>query len=219
MASYFDVHLRQNKFRSDTWKEISTYLDRFIVKRNSLLELGPGYCDFVNNATFEVKYVIDSSEEVRALADPSVKVLISDLDNVKEFPSDLDLVLCSNIFEHLSLDVFEKTLRKISTALSEDGLLIVVQPNFKYAYRTYFDDFTHQTIFTDMSLASHLRASGFEIVKIQPKFLPYSMRNISPFIPSILIRFLVRMYLWSPIKLKSGQMLIIAKNQEIVKQI
>jgi hypothetical protein len=216
MASYFDVHLRQNKFRSDTWKEISRYLDRFIISRNSLLELGPGYCDFVNNANFTTKYVIDSSEDVRALADPTVKVLISDLDNVNEFPAELDLVLCSNIFEHLPLDVFERTLNKISAALSEDGLLIVIQPNFKYAFKTYFDDFTHQTIFTDMSLASHLRANGFEIVKIKPKFLPYSMRNISPLIPSILIRFLVRTYLWSPIRIKSGQMLIIAKNKEII---
>ena len=82
----------------------------------------------------------------------------------------------------------------------------MIQPNFRYASRQYFDDYTHRSVFTHVSLPALLRAHGFRIVEVRPKFLPYSMREARvPITP-----FLVRAYLASPFKPLAGQMLVVA---------
>ena len=55
--------------------------------------------------------------------------------------------------------------------------MIVVQPNFRYAYRQYFDDYTHRSTFTHVSLANLLRSKGLRVLHVEPRFLPYSMRE------------------------------------------
>ena len=50
--------------------------------------------------------------------------------------------------------------------------LAFLQPNYRYAYREYFDDYTHVTVWSSVSFAELLVASGFEIVEVRPRFLP-----------------------------------------------
>jgi hypothetical protein len=96
----------------------------------------------------------------------------------------------------------------VSALLKPGGRFIVIQPNFRYAYRHYFDDYTHRSVFTDTSLATLLRAHGLRTELVQPRFLPYSMKDTSaPIAPWI-----VRAYLRSPIKPRAGQMLIVAQR-------
>ena len=83
-----------------------------------------------------------------------------------------------------------------------------VQPNFRYAWRTYFDDYTHRAVFTDTSLPALLRAHGFTIEQVQPRFLPYSMRERRLPIHS----WMVRAYLRCPIKPVAGQMFVAARR-------
>jgi hypothetical protein len=73
--------------------------------------------------------------------------------------------------------------------------LSVIQPNFRYAYREYFDDYTHVAIFTHVSLCDVFRASGFDIIDVKPRFLPLSIKSGLPVRES-----LIRAYLASPIK-------------------
>jgi len=86
--------------------------------------------------------------------------------------------------------------------------LLVIQPNFRYAYRQYFDDYTHRSVFTHVSLPNLLRAHGFAIDAVEPRFLPYSMREVGVPIPA----WLVRAYLGSPLKPRAGQMLVVARK-------
>ena len=51
-----------------------------------------------------------------------------------------------------------------------------------------------------------LRASGFRIEEVRPRFLPYSMRRVQRTVP----RWLVSAYLRSPFKPGAGQMLVVA---------
>ena len=85
---------------------------------------------------------------------------------------------------------------------------MVIQPNFRYAYRRYFDDFTHRSVFTDVSLPNMLRAQGFSVEDVRPKFLPYSMRGVQRRVPG----WAVRAYLASPVKPAAGQMLVVARR-------
>jgi hypothetical protein len=81
-----------------------------------------------------------------------------------------------------------------------------MQPNFRFESRAYFDDYTHRSVFTDVSLPALLRAHGFDIDLVQPRFLPYSMRGTR--LP--IREWTVRAYLRSPFKPMAGQMLVIA---------
>ena len=92
--------------------------------------------------------------------------------------------------------------------LSADGRFIIVQPNFRYAYRRYFDDYTHRSVFTDVSLKALLRSRGFHIEACLPRFLPYSMQGAGGAVRP----WLIRAYLRSPIKPRAGQMLVVARK-------
>ena len=120
-------------------------------------------------------------------------------------PASFDVVLASNVLEHFSPDVAASVVAGVAAVLRPGGRFVMVQPNFRYAWRRYFDDYTHRSIFTDVSLPALLRAHGFRILEVRPKFLPYSMRGARvPITP------LVSAYLRSPFKPMAGQMLVVA---------
>lgn len=85
--------------------------------------------------------------------------------------------------------------------------MIILSPNFRYCYRLYFDDYTHKSIITDRSLKDMLLVSGFSIVRMNPKFLPFSTESKLP-----TSGMLLRLYLKLPYKPFAGQMLVIAKK-------
>jgi hypothetical protein len=81
-----------------------------------------------------------------------------------------------------------------------------LQPNYRYAFREYFDDYTHITVWSHVSLADFLVANGFEIVELLPRFLPLTVKSRLPVWP-----FLIWAYLALPIKPLGKQMLVVAK--------
>ena len=79
------------------------------------------------------------------------------------------------------------------------------QPNYRYAYREYFDDYTHVTPLDHMSLTQLLTVSDFQVTHVEPKFLPYSMKSRLP-----TAGWLVSLYLHLPLRLSAKQMLCVA---------
>jgi hypothetical protein len=85
------------------------------------------------------------------------------------------------------------------------AMLTIVQPNFKYCAREYFEDYTHVSIYTDKGLSDLLTANGFKIVRCVPRFMPFTIKGSLPVHP-----LLIRLYLMSPFKPLAKQMLISA---------
>lgn len=104
---------------------------------------------------------------------------------------EFDAVLASNVLEHFPSDTTSTVVRDVAGLLAPGGRFIIVQPNFRFAYRAYFDDYTHRSIFTHVSLANLLRTHGFAIDVCKPRFLPYSMREtrlpIRPMVDEIVV--------------------------------
>jgi hypothetical protein len=91
--------------------------------------------------------------------------------------------------------------------MTSSGTLNILQPNYRFAYREYFDDYTHVTVYSDRSLVDFLGAHGFRVLECYPRFLPLTIKSRFPVSP-----FLIRTYLRLPFKPMGKQMLIRASR-------
>ena len=210
---YYGTRFAFDKKRDYVWKVLTRYLQkRFVPPEAEVLDLGCGYCSFINNVKAKKKYAIDASAISRQYAADDVDVRIGDAGvSLKKFKTaGLDVVFASNFFEHLDQPAFDKVIAETARILKPGGTLIVIQPNFQYAYRNYFDDYTHKQIFTHTGLSDRLKAEGFGIGACRPKFLPFSMKSgMGAFY------WLIGLYLALPFKFNAGQMLIVAEKTKV----
>ncbi len=216
--NYHNTRFSYNQNREEIWRAIiQRYLQKHIPQDSVVLDLGAGYCTFINNIKAKEKHALDVSEVTRKHADKGVKVHCRSCVNMSIFKTSyFDVIFASNIFEHLPKDDFEKCLAEVRRVLKKGGILIVVQPNFRYAYRKYFDDYTHQIIFTDISLCDLLRSNDFAIIKKIPRFMPFSMesRLLKPLSRlRIPLNLILKIYFTLPIKPFASQMLVIAEKK------
>jgi SAM-dependent methyltransferase len=210
MTSYHRAHLTEDPRRATVWKAIAEHLAANVPSNAHILELGAGYCDWINNVRGARRVAVDHWSELSRHAAAGVEPLVLDISGGLPSLRDesFDVVLASNLLEHFSHDAVEAIAREVSRLLRPGGRFVIIQPNFRYAWRSYFDDYTHRSIFTDVSLPALLRAAGFRILTIAPKFAPYSMQRTR--LP--LTAWLVKAYLRLPLKPGAGQMLVIAEK-------
>ena len=207
---YYKARFGFNKDRDVVWKEIVRFLNPFVKNKHSILDLGAGYCDFINNVSAKEKIAVDISPELKNYANQGVRQinsLATDLTSIQS--NSVDLVFSSNLLEHLDNEELSKCMQEVKRVLKNGGLFITMQPNYRLSYKTYFDDFTHKKVFSDESLKGFLIANDFEIVKYWPRFLPFSLKSRPSIIP--VFPFLIRAYLNSPLKPFAGQMLFVTK--------
>ena len=195
--------------RRVVWREICRFLQKYyIAEQSTILEIGARHCHFINQIKGAEKHALDIStdivERVERGVIPHVRSCTAMLDLEDDY---FDVVFMSNVFEHLTRRESVLALAEIKRVLKRNGILIAIQPNFKYCWREYFDDPTHIQIFTHLGVSELIRSSGLSVIDLKPRFLPFSMRSKLPKIP-----WLVTLYLHSPFKPFAGQMLIIAKK-------
>jgi hypothetical protein len=193
------------------WRVVAEYLSGYVPPDAHVIELGAGYCDWINNVRAARKVAVDVWEGLPQFAAPDVHPILHDLSRGLPPLGDrlFDVALASNLLEHFEHDVISRLLAEVFDCLRANGRFIVIQPNFRYAYRRYFDDYTHHSILTDVSLSNWMRSRGFYIERVQSRFMPYSLRGSRlPVRP-----WLIRAYLRSPIKPFAGQMLVIGQKR------
>ncbi len=213
MDEYYKTRYIFNSKRAIVWKEIVRYLNRFISEESAVLDLGAGYCDFINNVKAKFKYAVDISPDFKKFANPDIKTFISPAWNLNFIQDEsIGIVHASNLLEHLDDEELRKTMAEIKRVLKKEGILILLQPNFRYAENKYFKDPTHKKIFSDDTLGEFLKNNNFKIIHKKPKFLPFSLESKPSFIP--IFPLIVRAYIYSPLKPFAGQMLFVAQKND-----
>ena len=209
-AGYHAAHLTADPARTVLWSVIARPLARWIPPDAHVVELGAGYCDWINHVQAARRVAVDIWPDIPRHAGPGVETMVLDLsgDLTALGRSTFDAVLASNVLEHFEPDTASRLVGGIADMLRPGGRVVLVQPNFRFAFRHYFDDYTHRSIFTDVSLPALLRAHRLDIELVQPRFLPYSIRGARGFVHP----WLVRAYLHAPVKPLAGQMLVVARK-------
>lgn len=207
-GSYVATRLPPDPRRQQLWKVLCSYMQSEIPTSSVVLELGGGYCDFINNIQAAEKHVIDLSPDISKFAAAGVVTHVQSCTELDKFPGEgIDAVFASNLFEHLTREELLTTLAGIRRILCPGGKLLIIQPNFRYAYKSYFDDYTHIGIFTDLGLADLLKTFGFHLDKVVPRYLPFSLKGRAP-----KWAWLLRLYLNLPYRPMAGQMYIVCSK-------
>jgi cyclopropane fatty-acyl-phospholipid synthase-like methyltransferase len=207
---YHAVHLTADPARAVVWRVVAAHLSAWIPAGAHVLEIGAGYCDWINHVTAVRRVAVDVWPDMARHAAAGVETVTLDagIDLRTVGEGRFDVVLASNVLEHFAPDAVARVVDDVAAVLRPGGRFIVIQPNFRYAWRRYFDDYTHRSVFTHVSLAALIRSEGFDVELVQPRFLPYSMQGAG----SLVKPWLVRMYLRSPVKPLAGQMLLVFRK-------
>lgn len=202
----------KNKYRQSVWREIiHEYLVVKIGKIESILDLGCGYGEFINNYPCNRKYGMDLNPDAKKHLNKNVVFYHHDCS--KPWPirqSSLDAIFSSNFFEHLPDKIaLYKTLDHAYKCLKKDGILVALGPNIRVEPGNYWNYIDHYIPLSDISLSELLITKKFGIIKKYSRFLPWTMSgNWQP--PTFLIKFYLKNpVLWS---LFGRQFLILAKK-------
>jgi SAM-dependent methyltransferase len=203
-----DTHLSLGPRREILWRSLwKYYFSTYVRQSDCVVELGCGYGHFINNVRARRRIAVDILPDFLEHLAPGIEGRVCDATEL-DFIEDrsLNFVFASNLIEHLTHEAFDMLLCRLKRKLVPDGLVVLLQPNYRYAFRQYFDDYTHISIYSHESLCDFLMDRGFEIVECIPKFLPLTIKSrlkVSPF--------LIWLYLHSPFKPFGRQMLVIAR--------
>jgi SAM-dependent methyltransferase len=205
---YHGSRLKQDARRTVVWRALWRYHFRHQISPDDcVLDLGCGYGDFVNNVAARRRLALDIWPGMPAHVAPGVEAHVGPVTDLAWIEGgSVDYAFASNLFEHLSQADFAACLVALTSKLSPRGVLTILQPNYRFAYREYFDDYTHVSIYSHISLADFLTANGWQVLDLRPRFLPLTVKSRLPVWPP-----LIGAYLNSPIKPMGKQMLVTAK--------
>ncbi|MEM6415993.1 MAG: class I SAM-dependent methyltransferase [Pseudomonadota bacterium] len=207
--TYHSSRLPADARRTIVWQTLWDAHFRYRVPKDScVLDIGAGYGEFINNVREAKRRIaLDLWPGFVDHLETGIEPIVGDLNRLNDLADgSIDYAFASNLFEHVSKSDFAEALKVLSMKLSDRGMFTVVQPNYAYAFREYFDDYTHISVWSHISLADFFSANGYDVIESAPRFLPLTIKSRLPVSPT-----LIRAYLKSPIKPMGKQMMFAVK--------
>ncbi|MDR2475377.1 MAG: class I SAM-dependent methyltransferase [Bacteroidales bacterium] len=207
---YYNTRYIYDKGRSAVWRAVCEDLQKFVEEQSIVLDLAAGYCDFINNIKAQKKIAVDINSNSKTHCKRDVQFHESTITDLSFIEDDsIDVIFMSNILEHLDEPQIDAVINEIKRITKLNSKIIIIQPNYRHAFREYFDDYTHQKIFTHVSLADLFNARGFKTLCLRPRYLPLSIKSKLP-----KSYWLTKLYLNFPLKVFGKQMLAVFKRED-----
>lgn len=161
-SGYHASRLTGDARRDVVWQALwRFYFRRMVPADGCVLDLGCGYGNFINHVVARRRIALDSWPDFPHFIAPGVEAVVGRVIDLDFLPDgEVDFTFASNLFDHISQADFACVLEGLRRKLSSRGTLMILQPNYRYAYREYFDDYTHVAIYSHVSLADFLTANG-----------------------------------------------------------
>lgn len=187
-----------------------SFFQQYVRPDDTVLDLGAGSCQFVNHIRAGRKIAVDLNPDTKAAALDAEVLQTSSEDLSAVADGTVDVVFTSNFFEHLpDKGALLRTLAEVRRVLRPGGRIVVLMPNLFYLGGRYWDYLDHQLPLTHTSLAEALQITGLTVERVEPKFLPYTVKGRLPTHAA-----LIRLYLKVPLawKILGRQMLLVARK-------
>lgn len=199
MADYLNIIYDQKSHPKTSYPEklVKYLFNSFKMQKSQIfLEPGCGRGEFLNefNKLGLKCHGIDLSQHAGSMLDKKVDVIKGfDLENDKwPYPDNFfDIIYNKSLLEHLNKP--DKFLNEARRVLKPNGKILCLVPDWESNYKTYFDDFTHRTPFTKVSLNDIYEITDFKNISvIKFRQLPIVWRFpainifcsiIAPFVP------------------------------------
>ncbi len=161
------------------WRRVFSH---YIAPDDSLLDVGGGYCELANAARARRRIVVDMNPQTRTRAAAGVEVHIASAESMAFLADgEATVAFSSNFFEHLpDKATLERIIAEIRRVLAPGGRLVAMGPNVRLMSGAYWDFFDHHLPLSERSLCELLLANGFELEKIEPRFLPATTKLRAP---------------------------------------
>jgi ubiquinone/menaquinone biosynthesis C-methylase UbiE len=203
-------------YRDAVWKVLcANFFSRYISTDATVLDLGAGWGEFINNITVRERAAMDLNHETGQRLSKNVRFINQDCSQTWPLDSEsLDVVFTSNFLEHLPDKMaIERAIAEAYRCLKQDGTLICLGPNIKFVPGAYWDFWDHYVPLTDASIAEVLKLKGFTIQTQIDRFLPYTMSTGSK--PHLAF---LKLYLRLPMvwRFIGKQFLVVAKKQKVL---
>jgi len=174
MENQFDIFFRDKNYlmiknssfnylnrKYHIWKEFKKYSK----KDCKILDIGSGISP-VSPDMKNTKFADISVDAVKFLKERGFNSEMEDITKLKEKNESYDVVLCSEVLEHVP--DWEKGLKEIKRVLKKDGIAIITIPVYK-KYWNIDDDFVkHVQRFEPDKFRESAEKLGFKIIKERP---------------------------------------------------
>lgn len=169
------------------------FFQRYVAPDAVVLDIGAGLGEFLQHIRCGARIALDIERLSGRTLPPGTREVFAPSHELSRHidANSVDVVFCSNFFEHLpDTAIFLATLKEIRTVLRPGGQLLALQPNIRYVGGAYWDFVDHHLPLTHLTLVEATQSLGYEVVEVIPRFLPYTTRSAIPQAP-----WLVRLYL------------------------
>jgi SAM-dependent methyltransferase len=164
--------------RREVWSVMTRRVFQPLIARDAtVLDLGCGYGEFINQISAGKKYAMDLNPDSASHLQSGVQFLQQDCSQPWAIPENtLDWVVTSNFFEHLpNKNCLEDTLSQAHRALKPGGRIWCMGPNITALPGKYWDFWDHHIALSDRSMVEVLALQGFAIESCIPRFMPYTL--------------------------------------------
>jgi SAM-dependent methyltransferase len=170
----------ERKRKARLWRTLwSAVFAQWVQPNDTVLDLGAGYCEFINAARARRRIAVDLNPDTPRFADAAVEVHTASASELA-FLADgsTDVVFTSNFLEHLpDKKAVAQVIAEAHRVLRPGGTLIAMGPNIRLVPGAYWDFFDHYVPLSERSLAELLLTSGFELKRVEARFLPYTTKS------------------------------------------
>ena len=197
--------------RVEVWKEIAAHVHLALGRPQRVLDPAAGRGEFINAVPAAERWAVDAVAYEEAGYDREVRLIVSDVLEAELPERHFDGIFVSNFLEHLPAQEAVATfLESMHRATASAGRIAVMGPNFRFCSDEYFDCADHTLALTHVAIEEHLYAAGYSVVRVVPRYLPYSFRGRLP-----ASRPLTRFYLRTPPawRLAGKQFLVVGERR------
>ena len=199
--------------RDAVWRVLCTdFFQRWVDPGSVVLEIGAGYCEFINNIQAATKIAVDLNPEIKHRANRDVRTIITSATDLSEVATgSVDVVFAGNFLEHISKDDILQTLDEAHRVLSPTGRLLVLQPNIRLCREDYWMFFDHISPLDERSLGEAFAMADFATEKTIVRFLPYTTKSHLPTSAALVRAYLKFPPLW---RLVGKQTFMVARPRQ-----